>query len=108
MRLYLRLKDVLPPDGFQPGTELTFVDDDGGEVLVKFRTYDAMYDAARVLTDTADEAMRAHFQKRATRWGHLAEEITADERNAREDEDRVYDAMVDDARYFAGINDEVA
>ena len=79
MRIYLQVKDVNPPDGFQPRTTINVADDNGGTVELTFNTYEQMYDMARVLQDTADEAVRAHLERRATRWGHLAEEIAADE-----------------------------
>lgn len=66
MRTYLRVRDVTPPDAFQPPSELTFVDLDGSEVNVNFLTPEAMENTARVLQDAAWEfrqAMTRHFEQ---------------------------------------------
>lgn len=63
MRLYLRVKDVIPPDGFQPNTEFTFVDIDGGEVAVNFLSANKLRDIARTLMDQADDLLRSNDQQ---------------------------------------------
>ena len=79
MRLFLRVADVRPPDEFQPNTEFTFVDRDGGEVAVNFSCANQIRDVARILNDHADDLtrcsavefrdrMREHFERDDYEW----------------------------------------
>lgn len=96
MRIYCNVRTANPPTATQPATVITAVDDDGTEIELFFRTVDSMLDMARVLTDTADEAYRNFYTRRAAR-AQVREDIARDERY---DEDRAYEATVDDARTF--------
>lgn len=70
MRIYCKVKDVLPPDKFQPRTAITVVDKDGGEFELLFDSSDQIANAASTLADVSMEAdlpfrdlMREHFER---------------------------------------------
>lgn len=93
VRTYVTVKDVNPPDAFQPKHAIVVVDESGAEIELLFKSSDQMANAASTLADCSMEAdlrfrdlMREHFEQ--------ARDIQT------ADEDRAYEASVDDARYF--------
>lgn len=94
MRTYVQVKDVNPPDAFQPRTAIIITDKNGGEIELFFESSDQMACAASTLADASMEADMAFRDLMRDHFAQVRDIHAAD-----------HDEAIDDARYFATYED---